>query len=147
MGPDSVQRRDTGMDGYEKLDRLEIARLAGRISRRTFVVGAMATGIIAATAAQALASELDDIRDVQTRNVASLKKSYDYVVVGAGSAGCALVGKLAKKQSAQILLIEAGDWDTAPSVQDPPVVHQRWHRAGLGRCVDCQCWHQQSCDP
>jgi choline dehydrogenase len=107
------------MDGHEKLDRLEVARLAGRISRRTFVVGAISTGIMAATAVHALAGELDEIRDAQSRNVASRKKSYDYVVVGAGSAGCALVAKLAKNRSNNILLIEAGDWDTAPSVLDP----------------------------
>ena len=41
-------------------------------------------------------------------------------MVGAGSAGCALVGTLAKREpSAQILLIEAGDWDTDPSIEDP----------------------------
>jgi choline dehydrogenase len=106
------------MDGNQKLDRLERARIAGRISRRSFVVGAMATGLLAATAVQALASELDDIQDVQARNVRSLKRSYDYIVVGSGSAGCTLVNRLAKNRSAQILLIEAGDWDTTPSV--PP---------------------------
>jgi choline dehydrogenase len=42
------------------------------------------------------------------------------VVVGAGSAGCALVGTLAQRQpSAHILLIEAGDWDDVDSVSDP----------------------------
>jgi choline dehydrogenase len=70
-------------------------------------------------AIQALASQLDDIQDVQARNVRSLKRSYDYIVVGSGSAGCTLVNRLAKNRSAQILLIEAGDWDTAPSVLDP----------------------------
>jgi choline dehydrogenase len=59
----------------------------------------------------------DNHRDI---DVTSLLASYDYVVVGAGSAGCALVGTLAGQQpSAQILLIEAGDWDDADSVADP----------------------------
>ena len=49
------------------------------------------------------------MREAQAGNLRSLKRSYDYVVVGAGSAGCALVGTLAKTEpSAQILLIEAG---------------------------------------
>ena len=107
------------MDNHQKLDRLEGARIAGRITRRSFVVGAIATGLMAPGAIQALADQLDDIQDVQARNLSSLKRSYDYVVVGSGSAGCALVNRLAKNRSAQILVIEAGDWDTAPSVEDP----------------------------
>jgi choline dehydrogenase len=107
------------MDQFEKLDRLEGALIAGRIGRRTFIVGALATGLMAAGALEARADELDDMRQVQASNRASLRRSYDYVVVGAGSAGCALVGTLAKDPSARILLIEAGDWDTAPSVDDP----------------------------
>ena len=34
--------------------------------------------------------------------------SYDYVIVGAGSAGSALAGRLATNNNAKILLIEAG---------------------------------------
>ena len=107
------------MDGHERFEQLERALIAGHITRRAFIVGAVATGLVAAGAVQALAAELDGMRAVQARNTASLKRSYDYIVVGAGSAGCALVGTLAKKSSARILLIEAGDWDTAPSVEDP----------------------------
>lgn len=56
-------------------------------------------------------------RDVSPED---LQPAYDYVVVGAGSAGCALVGTLAERQpSAQILLVEAGDWDDAESIADP----------------------------
>jgi choline dehydrogenase-like flavoprotein len=107
------------MDGHERFEQLERALIAGHITRRAFIVGAVATGLVAAGAVQALAAELDGMRAVQARNTASLKRSYDYIVVGAGSAGCALVGTLATKSSARILLIEAGDWDTAPSVEDP----------------------------
>jgi choline dehydrogenase len=53
-------------------------------------------------------------------DVNSMRRTYDYVVVGAGSAGCALVGTLAQRQpAAHILLIEAGDWDDVDSVSDP----------------------------
>jgi choline dehydrogenase len=108
------------MDRNEELDRLERALIAGHIDRRTFIVGAIATGLLAASAVPALADELDAMRETQARHVRSLKRSYDYIVVGSGSAGCALVGTLARKEpSASILLIEAGDWDTAPSGQGP----------------------------
>lgn len=108
------------MDSNDRLDQLERALIAGRINRRTFLTGAVATGLVSAQAAPALAADLDAMRRNQARQRRSLKQKYDYVVVGAGSAGCALVGTLAKAlPSAQILLIEAGDWDTAPSVLDP----------------------------
>ena len=108
------------MDKDETLDHLERSLIAGRITRRIFLVGALATGLLSTQAASALADELDDARKAQARRLASLRHSYDYVVVGAGSAGCTLVGTLAKREpSAQILLIEAGDWDTNPAVLDP----------------------------
>src|ERR1700722_5759386 len=108
------------MDRNETLERLERVLIAGLINRRTFIAGAMATGLLLSSAVPALADELDAMREAQARNLRSLKRSYDYVVAGAGSAGCALVGMLATTEpSAQILLIEAGAWDTAPSVLDP----------------------------
>jgi len=108
------------MDNDDKLDRLERELIAGRINRRAFMVGALATGLLSTQAAQALAADLDQARVTQDKNGKALKGVYDYIVVGAGSAGCALVGTLAKREpSAQILLIEAGGWDKAEAVKDP----------------------------
>jgi choline dehydrogenase len=77
--------------------------------------------MLAVAGVQALADELDAIRANQDKRRASLAQSYDFIVVGAGSSGCSLVGSLARNSSAKILVIEAGDWDTAPSVQDPRI--------------------------
>jgi choline dehydrogenase len=102
------------------LETLERALIAGRMDRRGFIRAVTAAGL-ASAGLPALADQLDDIRANQTERAASLLPAYDYIVVGTGSAGSALVGRLAAKTNATILMIEAGDWDTAPSVLDPSV--------------------------
>jgi choline dehydrogenase len=102
------------------LEQLEHALIAGRISRRNFLRTATAAGL-SAVGLHALAEELDAIRANQNERSAKLQAAYDYVVVGTGSAACALVGRLAMRKDASILMIEAGDWDVAPSVMDPGV--------------------------
>ncbi|ABL68297.1 GMC family oxidoreductase [Paracoccus denitrificans] len=101
------------------IERLERAFIAGRISRRTFICSVLATGLVAAGAVGALADELEAIRQIQAERLADLPQRFDYIVVGSGSAGCALVGTLADRTDGNILLIEAGDWDTAPTIDDP----------------------------
>jgi choline dehydrogenase len=102
------------------LGELENGYLTRKISRRTFTMLAAALGLTGPSLA-ALADQLDDIRSNQDARRSALKASYDYIVCGTGSAGSALVGRLAANKSASILVIEAGDWDTAPSVLDPKV--------------------------
>lgn len=101
-----------------KLSQLESALISGRITRRTFVKFAVAAGF-AYSSVSALADELESVRANQERRATLLQQSYDYIVVGTGSAGSALVGRLAERSNASILVIEAGDWDIAPSVLDP----------------------------
>lgn len=103
------------------LERMEHAVITGRMSRRAFVTSALASGILAGSALDAVAQELEAIRESQARRLAELPSSFDYIVVGSGSAGCALVGTLAAKTDGNILLIEAGDWDTAQSIEDPRI--------------------------
>ena len=102
------------------LENLERRLIAGRFDRRSFIRAAAATGM-ATMGLSALADELDAMRANQNERTKNLQASYDYVVVGTGSAACALVGRLAQRKNASILMIEAGDWDTAPSVMDPTV--------------------------
>lgn len=108
------------MDSHDDLEDLEHSLINGLIGRSAFITRALGTGLVSAAAANSLADELDAMRSAQVRQASMAESSFDYVVVGAGAAGCALVGTLAKKHpSAQILLIEAGDWDMDPAVKDP----------------------------
>ena len=103
------------------MEKLEASLLRGNISRRKFVQLAVAAGLTSLASAKAWSDKLDSIRANQDEKSRNIQPSYDYIVVGAGSAGCALVGRLAADKNKKILLIEAGDWDTAPSVLDPRV--------------------------
>lgn len=44
---------------------------------------------------------------------------YDYIVVGGGSSGCVVAGRLVREYQARVLLIEAGGADTSPFVTMP----------------------------
>ncbi len=57
-------------------------------------------------------------------------KDYDYVIVGAGSAGCVLAECLSRDAGVRVLLLEAGGWDWHPLLRVPLGVGRIW---GFGR--------------
>ena len=60
--------------------------------------------------------------------------SYDYIVVGAGSAGCVLANRLSADPASRVLLLEAGGSDTSPWLHVPVGYFKTMHNPAFDWC-------------
>lgn len=100
------------------LNALEEALYRGHIGRRAFMLGALAAGASLASA-QATAQDGGDAAITQLYNARNLQPEYDYIVVGSGSGGAVVAGRLAAETGARVLVLEAGGTDQVAAVQNP----------------------------
>ena len=61
--------------------------------------------------------------------------AYDYVVIGAGSAGCVLANRLSADPGARVLLLEAGPKDSYPWIHIPVGYFKTMHNPATDWCL------------
>jgi 4-pyridoxate dehydrogenase len=76
-----------------------------------------------------LVSKLEGVVSSMTADRAG---HFDYIIVGAGSAGCTLANRLTTDPDVRVLLLEAGGWDRHPLVKLP----LGWGKVLLNRLYD-----------
>nr|HPQ95900.1 GMC family oxidoreductase N-terminal domain-containing protein [Thiolinea sp.] len=62
------------------------------------------------------------------------KDSYDYIIIGAGSAGCVLANRLSANPEHRVLLLEAGGPDHHPWIHIPGGYFRTMHNPSLDWC-------------
>lgn len=74
--------------------------------------------------------------------------AFDYVIVGAGSAGCVLAARLSQDPACEVAMLEAGGEDKSPALRQPNQWPLLWDRAeGWGYTTTMQSGYNQRSIP
>jgi len=68
----------------------------------------------------------------------NLMENFDYIIIGAGSAGCVLANRLSKNPNHKVLLIEAGDKDNYPWIHIPVGYFKTMHNPDVDWCYNTE---------
>ncbi|WNG52605.1 FAD-binding protein [Archangium minus] len=122
-------------DGKGGLGLLVHQVRSGELDREGFLRAAREAGVTEERAA-GLADEALAAWENQRRLRENPREAYDFIVIGAGSAGCVLAARLSEDPANQVLVLEAGGPGTHPDVFIP----SRWKQL-LGTELD---WNYQT---
>jgi choline dehydrogenase len=106
------------MNTFAEMKRLgQVAN--GRLSKGDLLIAAGATDP-APGASPPTGSQASAARENERGNHTQIKGAYDYIVVGTGASGSVIAGELAKT-GADVLVVESGGPDTAPTISNPSI--------------------------